>query len=672
MDTNAITQILNLIKKSQHILLLTHTKADCDGLSAMLATYLVLKKLNKKVTTISNEPISDNLHFLPAIDIVQESFSAIKDFIITLDCSQTPLSKIKYNLEDDRINIIISPKQGSFSEKDVSFGEGKVKYDLIMIFDTGNLEHLGMLYDQNTELFFEVPIINIDHHASNTDFGKINLVDVVASSSTEVLYNLLTSMEGEYNQKLISEDIATLLLAGIITDTGSFQNANTSPQAMETAAKLLDLGADQQNIIKNIYKTKKLSTLKLWGIILSKVQIDPKYRMVWSTISKENLQETGATEDESGGIIDELLTNAPDAEIVFLVKYNMEGFVSVSMRSTSNQIDVSKLCAEMGGGGHVRAAGFKVGNGRAFDQIVSEIITKVRQFQAKRLNIHENLISPHEERKGKSQPETDQLLTGEKEEKEIKPTKIPHSTKFPEKEEVYLDFQAPSKQKKQESIKEKEFKKITSEEKVEENHPEDKAAAPKKEQKREIQKVKSTTNNTKAVQPSVQQPKTNEKSITVAQTKKEHKHKAETKIETKARPTAPVINTPKPIAKKPEQQPQESKNTATSQKTSESSPIIPSADKTNETEDVIKANNVKQEVTKVQPQSQTPPPITPPNIVPPINTKKTPTPPTPPIPAVEPSQSPPQETSASEQVIPPESSKNTTESTDMPDWLKAE
>jgi phosphoesterase RecJ-like protein len=383
-----IDQIIRLIDKSKRILLLTHAKADCDGLGAMISMYLVLKELGKEVTAITSDPTPKNLNFLPAVDIIQNSLSAGRDFIITLDCSKTPVNKIKYNLENNRVNIIVTPKGGNFSASDVTFSEGGAKFDLIISFDAGNLEHLGPVYDQNTEMFFNTPIINIDHHASNTDFGQVNLVDIMGASTTEVLFFLLQEAEKKYNKTLITEDIATLLLAGIITDTGSFQHANTSPRSMETAAKLLDLGARQQEIIKNIYKTKKLSTLKLWGIVLSKVQTDPVHRIVWSTISKRNLEESGATAEETGDIIDELLSNAPGAEIIFMIKYNEGGFISVSMRSTNNQTDVGKFAADHGGGGHVRASGYKITQFASFEEEVSNVIAQVKAFQAQRLNIH--------------------------------------------------------------------------------------------------------------------------------------------------------------------------------------------------------------------------------------------------------------------------------------------
>ena len=453
METNTNTEILNLVDKSQNILLLTHAKADCDGLGSMLSLYLTLKELGKNVTAATNDPAADNLSFLPSLDVVTNSITS-KDFIIKLDTSKNALSKIKYHMDGDFMNIVITPKGDTFSEKDVSFGRDGAKFDLIVVMDAGNLEHLGAIYDKNTELFFEAPIINIDHHTSNTDFGQINLVDPIAASTTEILFTLLKEMEKKYDKKFITEDVATLLLSGIITDTGSFQHSNTSPHSMETSAELLDLGARQQEIIKNIYKTKKLSTLKLWGSVLSKVKVDPIYRMVWSTISEEDFRESGAKPEESEGVVDDLLTNAPGAEVIFLVKYNDKNLTSVSMRSTSNQIDVGKITTELGGGGHIRAAGFKVRDGRSFDQVVSETIAKVREYQAKRLNIHPEIkvennqinnkkVDPRlrEDDNGTKQ-EIPTASANQQEKPEVQSPKLENKT---EKKETYLDFKSPDK-----------------------------------------------------------------------------------------------------------------------------------------------------------------------------------------------------------------------------------
>jgi len=453
MDTSLFQPITSLIEKSQNILVLSHAKPDADALGASLSFYLAMKELGKQVTVVTNEPTKENMAFLPAINTLQYTLGGSKDFIITLDTSKKSISKIKYNAEEGRVNIIITPKDGVFMANDVTFRAGKNQYDLIVAFDTGNIEYFGSLYDKNVQMFFEVPIINIDHHASNTDYGQLNLVVPTAASTTEILYEYLLFLEKKNNKKLVSPDVATLLLAGLITDTGSFQHANTSPRALEVAAELLDLGGRQQEIIKNFFKTKKLSTLKLWGMILSKVQVDVLHRMVWSSISLEDFNSSEAEPEETEGIIDDLLTNAPGAEVIFLIKQNKD-YVSVSTRSTANGIDVGKMCAENGGGGHPRAAGFKVVGQRPFEEVVAEIVKKVREFQAKRLNIHPEDLKF--ENSGGSKLENLKTETQKTETTNAQPTaagagfnpspkkdEVKTEQKPTEKKVTYLDFAAP-------------------------------------------------------------------------------------------------------------------------------------------------------------------------------------------------------------------------------------
>ncbi len=421
-------------------MLLTHAKADCDGLGSMISMYLALQALGKDVIAVTNDPAPDALTFLPSINIVQNAISS-KNFVITLDISKTALSKIKYKLDDDhsKINIIVTPENGHYKPEDLSFSHEQGDFDLIITFDTGNLEHLGPIYDQNSELFFKTPLINIDHHASNTDYGQVNYVDVVAASTTEVMLELFESMEKKYGKKFLNEDTATLLLAGLITDTGSFQHANTSPRSMEVAAKLLDMGARQQEIIKNIYKTKQLSTLKLWGTVLSKVESDPIYRIVWSSINKKDLEDTGASAEESEGIIDDLLSNAPGAEIIMLFKYNDEGYVSVSMRSTTNSADVGKICADNGGGGHVRAAGFKRRDGSSLEKLIDETLAKVREYQGNRLNIHPEDIKPVREESNNVEKEINMPISTAKPDNVSVDTNTNNGDKQ-ESQTQYLDF----------------------------------------------------------------------------------------------------------------------------------------------------------------------------------------------------------------------------------------
>lgn len=386
MTNSTQKQIADLIKRSEHILILPSSPPDGDSIGGAVAFYLVLKKMGKDVTVICNDQVPDVLQFLPNIKVIGNKVVTTSDFIVTIDLRNASVDKVSHEIENNKLNIIISPKEGRFSENDVSFNKGESNYDLIITIDCAELKQLRDFYENNIELFHQVPIINIDHHISNTHFGKINHVDIMASATTELLLSLFEEMARDEKQELIDEDVATLLLTGIITDTGSFQNANTTPKAFDRAAQLVAYGARQQEIIQHVYKTKRLSQLKLWGRVLSKIQTDEKYKIVWSLVSQQDFKDTGSTEDETGDIIDELMTNAPEAEVVILMKEKGENIVSGSIRTTTPSIDASALAENFGGGGHNQAAGFRI-TGLNLRDAEYQVIDTVRKSQEIRLGI---------------------------------------------------------------------------------------------------------------------------------------------------------------------------------------------------------------------------------------------------------------------------------------------
>lgn len=387
MTPNSVQQeIVNLLLGSQKILIMASSPADGDCIGASLSLYLTLKKLDKEITVVCPDPIPGLYHFLPTTHVIGNRVVASKDFVITIDTKKVQMANVKSFVEDGKINIIVMPENGRLSEEDVSFNYGPDRYDLIITVDTGGLEQLGNLYANNIEMFHQIPVINIDHHMSNDHFGKVNLVDVMASATTELIIPLISMLEEQSKKELWDEDIATLLLTGIITDTGSFQNSNTTPRAFDASAQLISYGARQQEIIQHIFKTKQLTTLKLWGRILSKMQTDDKFHVVWSVLTQKDFAETGAEESETGGIIDELLSNAPGAEIICLLKEKKDGLVSGSIRTTNPSVDAAALAENFGGGGHTRAAGFKVTN-LPIDKLEQQILKIFREYQSKRLGI---------------------------------------------------------------------------------------------------------------------------------------------------------------------------------------------------------------------------------------------------------------------------------------------
>jgi phosphoesterase RecJ-like protein len=181
---------------------------------------------------------------------------------------------------------------------------------------------------------------------------------------------------------LLDEDIATALLTGIITDTGSFQNANTTPKSLTVAAQLVAAGARQQEIIRNIFKTKPLSTLKLWGKVLESVQEDLEHRFIWAKVKHDDFTETGATETETSGVIDELLKSAPNVDFALLLSERQEGLHG-SLRAIAQGVDVSAIAKIFGGGGHEAAAAFQLPTSTlALHE--QEILAKLRNYQERK------------------------------------------------------------------------------------------------------------------------------------------------------------------------------------------------------------------------------------------------------------------------------------------------
>ncbi len=383
MELTPKQQTTELLKTAQKILIVSHVNPDGDALGSMLALSLVLKKLGKDVTAVAAENLPENLHFLPAKENLSPSFSGTKDFIIAVNTSKVQVDKLGYkNLpEENRLNIIVTPLNGTFKPEDVTFSFGAYKYDLIIVLDSPDLERLGPIYDTNPELFYETPVVNIDHHAGNDYFGKVNWVDLTATSTAEILVALMESLSRE--KPLIDTDVATALLTGIIVDTGSFQNANTTPKSFTVAAQLVAAGARQQEIIKWIFKTKTLPTLKLWGRVLEHVQDEKDYRFIWSRISRADFAETGADDSATGGVLDELLKTAPGIDFALLLSEKVDGLHG-SFRSAIAGVDVASIARLFGGGGHEAAAAFQM-PGASLVTNQEEIVQKIREWQKSKI-----------------------------------------------------------------------------------------------------------------------------------------------------------------------------------------------------------------------------------------------------------------------------------------------
>jgi phosphoesterase RecJ-like protein len=369
-------QALQLIEYSTKILVVGHCNPDGDSLGSTLALYFVLKKLGKDVTAASIGKITEAYNFLPSLDILVKDFGESRNLIISLDTEVNKVDKLSYNIKDHKLNIIITPEKGLIDPKNVKFSHGNLAYDLIIVLDCSELSQLDLLYENNKDLFTDNPVINIDHHPTNKYFGKVNVVDPEASSTSEILVSLIESL----GPNLIDANIATYLLTGLVFDTWSFQNTNTTPKSMTVAAQLYASGARKEEITRYVLKAKPVATLKLWGRILANIQEDKSHRLVWSKVSYKELEESQVGEEsQTSALMNQFLGHALGVDIVLLLKEQEPQKITGSFRtSKEGVINVAKLAKVFGGGGHPAAAGFLI-EGK-LEEVETEVINKVRQY----------------------------------------------------------------------------------------------------------------------------------------------------------------------------------------------------------------------------------------------------------------------------------------------------
>lgn len=316
MSLSTSQQILENVKKSKKVLVVMKKNPDIDTLCAGLGLCLYLKRLEKNTELICQRPEKkQQLEFLGNTDLIKPELEKLRKFIINLDISKNQVEEFSYDVVEDNLKIFITPKQGSFSEADVNFENTNFKFDLIFTINTPDLEDLGDIYDNNTEFFYNTPIINLDYKPNNEHFGQINLVELTATSGCEVVFDIIEKIDTE----LIDEDISTSLLTGIIANTKSFKTEKVTPKALSTASQLIAFGADRSKIINELYQTRSINTLQLWGRALSRLNTEKDYKIVWSMLTAKDFEITDTTEDNLLDIIDELIAYVHGVEIIFLL-----------------------------------------------------------------------------------------------------------------------------------------------------------------------------------------------------------------------------------------------------------------------------------------------------------------------------------------------------------------
>jgi phosphoesterase RecJ-like protein len=343
MGLNSSEQLLDQLRKNNSILICVGKNPDGDALGSALGLYAALQKSGKKVDIVSPDALPVKYSFLPHIKAISHKLQGARDYIFALDIDKDKLQQLRYEVEDHKLKIFITAKNGEIEKDRISLESSKFTYDLIIVLGASDLESLGRLYDDNPELFYDIPVINIDHKPTNEYFGKINLVDVAASSTAEIVYTLL----GGLDENFLDENIATDLLTGVISETESFQNKNTTPKAFMTAANLIAKGANKQDIIRYLYKTKSVSLLKLMGKAMAGLKYNSQYKLAWSVIEDDSFIKANSAGGNINTAIRELSQSSPEFDLFFLL-YVADGKIT-GIISFSEKQDIQRLMKALGG-----------------------------------------------------------------------------------------------------------------------------------------------------------------------------------------------------------------------------------------------------------------------------------------------------------------------------------
>jgi phosphoesterase RecJ-like protein len=219
------------------------------------------------------------------------------------------------------------------------------------------------------ELLGRVPLsINIDHHHDNSRFASLDHVVADASSTGEIVRDLLRELGVP-----LDAEIAEPLYVALVTDTGRFQYTNTTPKALRLAAELVEAGVDVQRVFRGIYESVEFAKLKLLARALERARVYDGGRLVISYLLRSDFHELGVGEEFAEGIID-FLRSVDGAQMAATIREPPEPPDAprrISLRASSDEVDVSAIARQRGGGGHPQAAGFS--SPESIDEIVEFI-----------------------------------------------------------------------------------------------------------------------------------------------------------------------------------------------------------------------------------------------------------------------------------------------------------
>jgi phosphoesterase RecJ-like protein len=311
-------QIDEQIRRAQHILLVTHVAPDGDAIGSLLGLGQLLEAQGKELTLACEDSVPDTHRWLPGSGDVVRRGAQSYDLVISLDCS------------DER--------------------------------------RMGTVF---TDDLVSLPLINIDHHVTNTRFGTINWVEPACVSTTQMILNLTDALGW-----LVTESVAVCLLNGLVTDTRSFRTSNVDTEAFRAALRLMEAGASLTEITRRALDQRPLASIRLWGQAIDGLHLEDG--VLWTEVTRAMRQRWQLNENGYSGLAN-FLSGVREARAIVVFTERDDGTVDVGMRAVPG-FDVAQTALSLGGGGHPQAAGCTLTGSLA--QVREQVLVEVKRSLA--------------------------------------------------------------------------------------------------------------------------------------------------------------------------------------------------------------------------------------------------------------------------------------------------
>lgn len=306
-----------ILLDAKKICIISHRGPDGDAVGSNLALRYCLEKFGKEVVSACVDPIPNNSLWLREVDTFVQDFN-YEDFdvIVTVDCGAKKLI--------------------AFHEKKPELFEGK-----------------NILVGEDKMAMVQKPLINIDHHESNDNYGTLNIVDSQACATAFIIFFFIRNAKWD-----IDKDIATALMHGLYFDTGSFMHSNVNEYVLKVASELMKHGANYKRSAKELFHTTSVNKLRLWGRIMERAYVNEDEVTV-SAVNKHDYEVCQTAPNDAGGVID-FLNAVPGSRYCVLLSEDEKGIVKGSLRTQRDDVNLSEVAKEFGGGGHPKASGFGI------------------------------------------------------------------------------------------------------------------------------------------------------------------------------------------------------------------------------------------------------------------------------------------------------------------------